>query len=833
MKPVAPEVREEGVPLVLRSEKRWTCWNYVRKDGKWTKRPMCSRGGSGSSTEEGRWSTFEEALEAVQSGRFDGVGFVLGGGWVGVDFDGCRGLGPGGEISEVRRGEMSRFPGWYWEVSPSGTGVHGIGRGGEWMEKGLHKKKDGVEIYPDGRYFTVTGRGLSGKGFGCGGELREHDDELRELWEKYGGSGPVEKDDGTDWSVVTEKLEEWFPDDTVIEMAEEDDGWVGELWNMDYEAVGRMTDVERKEFFAELGMGYPSQSEADMALLGWLLGFCGPDKERLFRLFSESNLGKRSKWSREKYRTDTADQVIPSWKAGAGASLLRQVKSFGSEGGWGEGDVEEGKRVALGGVVRPAGTGAAELSGWVKKVAKDYAGKTETILPEARQILLDEGLSKSEARKIVGKIEKEASKVVRGVGKGVFLRNEHGAILSQVLGNVELAIEKSGVKVRHNQLTDRIEVDGEPLTDSGITGLRRLIEKKFSVTFSVSIVRDVVELVGRENGYHPVRDYLDGLKWDGVGRIDTWLERYAGVGSGGVGGREGDVSGGGREGAFVRAVSALVLIAAVRRVRVPGCKFDEMLILEGPQGGGKSSLWRVMAGEEWFSDDCPLGASGREFVESTEGSWIIEAAELASFRRGDHKRLKSILSQPVDKARKAYGYISERRPRQFILVGTTNESEYLEDPTGGRRYWPVRVGEIDIEGLGEVRDQLWAEAAAREASGESIRLDQGLWYVASEEQGERRVHDPWEDLVRERIGDVEGKIASVEVFKVLRVEERDQNACSFSRLRVVMEKLGWEHAEVHVNDFGRRARGYRRGESKARLEWDEGGGVRVHGEGPY
>lgn len=214
-----------------------------------------------------------------------------------------------------------------------------------------------------------------------------------------------------------------------------------------------------------------------------------------------------------------------------------------------------------------------------------------------------------------------------------------------------------------------------------------------------------------------VRDYLDGLVWDQEPRIERWLIDYAGA----------------PNTPHVRAVSLAVLVAAVRRVRQPGCKLDEMLVLEAPQGSGKSSALRILAVEDdWFGDDLPL--DDRALIEATAGKWIVEAAELRRLGEGDVAALKACLSRPVDEARMAYQHERARVPRRFVIVGTTSETDYLRDTTNNRRFWPVRVQRFDLETLRRDRDQLWAEAAVAEAAGESICVADQLWAKAVADQ---------------------------------------------------------------------------------------------------
>ena len=198
---------------------------------------------------------------------------------------------------------------------------------------------------------------------------------------------------------------------------------------------------------------------------------------------------------------------------------------------------------------------------------------------------------------------------------------------------------------------------------------------------------------------------------------------------------------------YVSAVGKLALIAAVRRVRQPGCKFDELLVLESEQGTMKSSALRALCpNEAWFSDDLPLGIESKEVIERTAGKWIIEAAEMHGNRGRETEQLKAFLSRQIDgPVRMAYARRATKAPRQFILIGTTNATAYLKDSTGGRRFWPVKVRQFDIPALERDRDQLWAEAQFWERIDAPIRLAPELWPAAGIEQEHRRASDPWEE----------------------------------------------------------------------------------------
>ena len=310
-------------------------------------------------------------------------------------------------------------------------------------------------------------------------------------------------------------------------------------------------------------------------------------------------------------------------------------------------------------------------------------------------------------------------------------RKKTGVIVAKSLDNVRLALAKLGHQVSFDAFAQKIVVNGRSVLDDGTTNLTWVaIDDLFGFRPSKELLRTVLETEAAHYTFHPVRDYLDGLEWDGILRIDTWLIKY----------------GGAEDSALVRAIGPIFLVAAVRRVRQPGCKFDELLVWESQQGWEKSAAARALCPREsWFSDDLQLRASSKEVVEATGGKWIIEASELVGSKR-EAERLRGFLSRQVDgPVRLAYGHYSTEVPRQFIVIGTTNKHAYLKDATGNRRFWSVRVQRFDVSGLRRDRDQLWAEASMRERAGESIRLDQGLWEAAEREQKRREIIDPWEE----------------------------------------------------------------------------------------
>lgn len=352
--------------------------------------------------------------------------------------------------------------------------------------------------------------------------------------------------------------------------------------------------------------------------------------------------------------------------------------------------------------------------------------------------------------------------------------------------NIKLALGLLGVRLSRDEFQDRLLIEGlegfgPALSDAALNRMRMQIDEKWHLTVSKEFFTDVVFDIAHQNSFHPVRDYLDALEWDGRPRLDSWLSSYAGA----------------EDSAYVRAVGAIVLVAAVRRIREPGCKFDEMLILESPQGKDKSTALSILAKrEDWFSDDLPLNADSQKVIERIAGRWIVEAAELKGMRKGEVEHMKSFLSRRIDRARMAYGRVPLEVPRQCVFIGTDNSGNYLRDMTGNRRFWPVLVDQFDLDALRRDVDQLWAEAAVREAADESIRLDKSLWNAAAAEQEERRVEDPFVDQLREAFDGMTGKVKAVDVWNVLAMPPGQRSQEHNARLGAAMKQLGWDRKQL-------------------------------------
>jgi predicted P-loop ATPase len=355
--------------------------------------------------------------------------------------------------------------------------------------------------------------------------------------------------------------------------------------------------------------------------------------------------------------------------------------------------------------------------------------------------------------------------------------------------NTQLAIEAGNFGVGFDELCQRgvlrserlpwIADIGRELNDDLIRIVREWIMHQFGFEPKREDVSDVLFALATKNTFNPVVDYLDGLTWDGVARIDRLFPAYFGTAGGD----------------YEKAVGRKLMLAAVRRMRRPGAKFDTVPIIEGRQGSGKTSALRVLGGD-WHSD-AELGRlDGKDSAGVLHGVWIMELGELTAMRKAEVDHLKAFVSRTEDRYRPPYGKTVKTYPRRCVFVGTTNSGSYLRDVTGNRRYLPVSAGDIDLDALRRDRDQLWAEASVIEATGESLVLPSHLWPAATERQDDRLVNDPWLDRLRVHLAASPDRtrFSSQELLEfALEVPCSRQNQHEAKRVATLMTSLGWQH----------------------------------------
>jgi predicted P-loop ATPase len=289
-------------------------------------------------------------------------------------------------------------------------------------------------------------------------------------------------------------------------------------------------------------------------------------------------------------------------------------------------------------------------------------------------------------------------------------------------------------------------------------------------------VHQAVDLRARERAFHPVREYLHSLEWDGTERLPTWLACYLGA----------------EDNEYTRRIGPMFLEMMVARVIEPGCKADYMLVLEGPQGAMKSSACQVLGGQ-WFSDALPdVKSAGKDVAQHLNGKWVVEVAELSALDKAEASALKAFITRAVERYRPSYGRKEVIEPRQCCFVGTTNEPTYLRDKTGGRRFWPVKVGDVDIPALARDRDKLFAEALALYRAGEQWWPEAAFerQYIAPEQE-RRYESDAWEDEIAEFLR-TKGRVTLTEVARdALRLEKERFGTAEQRRVRSALVRLGW------------------------------------------
>lgn len=407
---------------------------------------------------------------------------------------------------------------------------------------------------------------------------------------------------------------------------------------------------------------------------------------------------------------------------------------------------------------------------------------------------------------------------LQGVEFGVWstrlLRTEDGRVLActdNVALYFENAPEWAGV-VGYNEFTAGYELlkpppapvsaaVGSEIEDTFDTEVVRWLERR-RLMVKPQLVRRVIDAVARRNSYHPVRYYMDSLTWDGRPRLDEWLTLDCGAASSD----------------YVRQVGTRFLISAVARIYQPGCKVDHVLILEGAQGSYKSTAARVLAGDDWFTDQL-ADMGSKDASMQLRGVLIVELAELDALNRSEMARAKAFISMQTERFRLPYGRRMIQVPRQCVFIGTTNSDQWLKDETGGRRFWPVRCGQIDIAGIERDRDQLWAEAVHRYRAGEHWWLeDAAVIQEATDEQRGRYMEDVWQAKVEEYAETEANSPASAprrsasvpEILAHLGIETARQDQIAANRVARCLKAAKWERYRQRTPD-GREWR-YRRPE---------------------
>jgi predicted P-loop ATPase len=319
----------------------------------------------------------------------------------------------------------------------------------------------------------------------------------------------------------------------------------------------------------------------------------------------------------------------------------------------------------------------------------------------------------------------------------------------------------------------------KPVQDVDVTALQEWFQLNAFPIIGTDTVHKAVDLRAHEHCFHPLRDHLDALQWDGRPRVDGWLHEYLGV----------------ARTEYTKAIGRMFLVAAVARLFRPGCQVDYMPILEGPQGELKSSVCRILGGD-WFSDQLPdLATAGKDVSQHLRGKWIIEVNEMDAMSRAEITQLKAFLTRTTERYRPSYGRKEAVEPRQCVFIGTTNKTIYLRDDTGNRRYWPVKTAAIDIDALKQDRDLLFAEALHLFRDGARWWPDKTFeaTHIAPE-QDARFEADSWEDPIVSYLDQlVAPKVLVSQVAKQALgfLSDARIGTADTRRITAILQRAGW------------------------------------------
>jgi predicted P-loop ATPase len=314
-----------------------------------------------------------------------------------------------------------------------------------------------------------------------------------------------------------------------------------------------------------------------------------------------------------------------------------------------------------------------------------------------------------------------------------------------------------------------------PCTDIDVGKVQERLQHLGLARLSKDTMHQAVDIRAADCGFHPVRTYLSSLVWDGAPRISTLFPAYFGAADNG----------------YAASISGMFIVGMVARIFEPGCKADHMVVLEGAQGTLKSTACRVLGGQ-FFSDALPDVSDGKDVSQHLRGKWLIEVSEMHAMGRAETTQLKAFITRQVERYRPSYGRKEAIEPRQCQFIGTTNRDTYLRDETGGRRFWPIKAGKINIDALTRDRDQLFAEAVASYRNGAPWWPDKDFerQHIAPE-QAARYEADVWEDAIGEylktntkvTVGQIAKEALHIEASRIGRTEQ--------NRIIAAMERTGW------------------------------------------
>lgn len=754
-----PIPAREAVPAELVGRPQWLIWRYEpgeTPEKKPRKMPYYPDGGrrfseQGSVSDRRRLKDFDGAAEKAAAG-FDGVGFAFlpDDGLIGIDLDGM--IDPESGVISERCSSIIAACASYTEWSPSGKGVHILCRGSGVTTK---SNRIGVEVFVGRQYFTFTGRRWPGAPETVNAlapaVLRRLEATVKSARAPAAAAGPA------------------APVPPKPEMLGGKARSLAETVALAEEAIAAL-DADDYQQWIDVGMA----CKAGLGTAGYYVWdawsarspkYAGAeDTQKRFRGFSPERItlgtlfglaeqaGWISPWEKARRRLPRANRPMAEDAVGAAPTAApRPAPSARAKAPAGGGDDEPPRQDD------DADETHEEMFAWQRSLIR----KSGTVLPCLANAAL-----------VVDRMP----------------------LWDGVIGYDEFA--ERTVYRRRLPFDEEADCAGE-WSDHLDVMTAIWMQRTFRVEFSPTVVGQAVEACARRHRFHPVREALLALPpWDGTRRLPFWVSDYLGV-------EQTDYS------ALVGTYFIRGMIRRVMHVGPDGFKFDYCPVLEGPQGMGKSEVCRILAWH-WFCDT-DLDLSNKDSLLALPGHWVYEIPELGGLMKAEERKQKSFLSRQSDEFRPPYGKRLVKVPRQNVFIGTTNEEEYLKDPTGGRRFWPLRCGEqFNLDGLRGAREQLFAEAVADWRANERCwpsREEQKRWF--DPEQAKRGMQEPLDDLlqewVRERAVPFSMADAAVDALKL---SADKLTPAITTRIGLALRRLGCTREEDRLADDPSRRRLY-------------------------
>ena len=676
----------DNIPQDLQAMDRWVLWKNVQRskpngDKVWAKMPLSAKGGAGSSTDSATWVSFGAAVDEYLLGDYDGIGIVLGGTLHGIDLDDCRDPVTG-SLSELAKETLDRVEG-YAEVSPSGTGLKIFTQTN--LDGSRTKKEAGVELYKDGRYFTVTGHAINGHA-----SMPLLPQDLGWMVEKVWGEAlSVGVDAGEDaFANLKSTLDGWELDRVVDEVLVHLDPDVG---YGDWLKVGAALHHQSG--------GDPEWLDAwdnwSAASGKWVEGYCA------------------EKWESFSQQRSTGRGAVTL------ASLLHITKDKREV-------AKLDKRDEAMKLVMDMVENCADVRQLQEKIAAGIAHTAEVSDVEREQIAV---AIQSKAKDLGTKLPLST---IRGwvrarvkVSGGFVNLNDEGYPLC-TLPNFYVLMDKLNYSVRYNVIKKAIEllIPGSAFTrdNRDNAAIAHVLSECETVRMPTKHVAQFLITLADKNQYNPVATWIDSSVWDGVSRLDDF---YATV----------KVPAGGEK--MKRKLMRKWLIQAVAAAFSPdGIAGQGILTFVGPQNIGKTTWFQRLAPAhlDAILTGHTLDMRSKDSIFIALSYWIVELGELdATFSKSEISALKSFTTQGMDKLRRPYAATESNFGRRTVFGGTVNESQYLNDPTGNRRFWSIEVDGFDLDS-GVDMQQLWAEVKGLWVGGEN-------WALNREEMAELNVHN--------------------------------------------------------------------------------------------